>query len=206
MAHRTPRSAQCACARTSVHPCPAPQRPRAPRAVAPSRAPHAPAAMLPACHPCFICRVPTACRTRVLSPAAACRGCRPVLAQENYIGRQAWLTDVAAPSLWVWDAIRAVDLLAARPEVDGSRLGAMGCSGGGTQTAFLASVDPRIGPAVVACYSSTFERQVRALVAGLRADQRTRGVSRRAASGGELRAASCGGGGGPAKGWRLVDV
>ena len=34
-----------------------------------------------------------------------------------------------------------------------------GCSGGGTQTAFLSSIDPRIGPAVVACYSSTFERQ-----------------------------------------------
>lgn len=35
----------------------------------------------------------------------------------------------------------------------------MGCSGGGTQTAFLAAIDPRIGPAVVACYSSTYERQ-----------------------------------------------
>ena len=79
--------------------------------------------------------------------------------EENYIGRQAWLTDVTTPSLWLWDSIRAVDLLASRPEVDSGKLGAMGCSGGGTQTAFLASVDERIGPAVVACYSSTFERE-----------------------------------------------
>jgi dienelactone hydrolase len=79
--------------------------------------------------------------------------------EENYIGRQAWLTDVTTPSLWVWDSLRAVDLLASRPEVDAARLGAMGCSGGGTQTAFLAAVDPRIHLSVVACYSSTFERE-----------------------------------------------
>lgn len=49
----------------------------------------------------------------------------------------------------VWDAMRAVDYLLTRPEVDGTRIGCTGHSGGGTLTMFTSAVDERIACAVV---------------------------------------------------------
>jgi dienelactone hydrolase len=43
----------------------------------------------------------------------------------------------------IWDGMRALDYLAQRPEVDASRLGCTGNSGGGTLTSYLMALDPR---------------------------------------------------------------
>jgi len=47
-----------------------------------------------------------------------------------------------------WDAIRALDYLLSRPEVDPERIGFTGHSGGGTMTMYLCALDPRIQAAV----------------------------------------------------------
>ena len=77
--------------------------------------------------------------------------------EHSYLGWQLLLNNVTAASIWVWDGTRALDLLMSRPEVAKERVGMTGCSGGGTQTAYLSSVDERIQAASVACYSSAFE-------------------------------------------------
>jgi cephalosporin-C deacetylase-like acetyl esterase len=48
----------------------------------------------------------------------------------------------------VWDGIRALDYLLSRPEVDSTRIGCTGHSGGGTMTMYLCALEPRIHAAV----------------------------------------------------------
>jgi cephalosporin-C deacetylase-like acetyl esterase len=57
---------------------------------------------------------------------------------------------------WLNDAIRGVDYLVARKDIDANRIGAFGCSGGGTATAHLAALDDRIKAAATACYITSF--------------------------------------------------
>ena len=42
------------------------------------------------------------------------------------------------------DAMRGVDYLVSRKDVDATRIGAFGCSGGGTSTAYFAALDDRV--------------------------------------------------------------
>lgn len=60
----------------------------------------------------------------------------------------------------VWDAMRALDYLESRPEVDATRLGMTGCSGGGTLTSYTMALDSRIRCAAPACYLTTFDRLI----------------------------------------------
>jgi len=54
------------------------------------------------------------------------------------------------------DAMQGIDYLASRPEVDARRIGAFGCSGGGTITSYLAALDPRVQATASACYVNDF--------------------------------------------------
>jgi dienelactone hydrolase len=58
----------------------------------------------------------------------------------------------------VWDGLRALDYLASRPEVDPTRLGCTGNSGGGTMTAYLMAIDDRIAVAAPSCFITSLER------------------------------------------------
>ncbi len=58
----------------------------------------------------------------------------------------------------VWDAMRAIDYLVSRPEIDASRIGMTGCSGGGTLTSYVMALDDRVACAAPACYLTTFRR------------------------------------------------
>jgi cephalosporin-C deacetylase-like acetyl esterase len=57
----------------------------------------------------------------------------------------------------IWDAMRGVDYLASLPIVDAHRIGAMGCSGGGTVTALTSALDTRIAAIGTACYITSFD-------------------------------------------------
>jgi hypothetical protein len=65
-------------------------------------------------------------------------------------------TSVAAYEYW--DNVRALDYLETRPDLDKSRLGCIGSSGGGTQATYLVALDARIKAAVVCSYVSRRER------------------------------------------------
>ena len=58
----------------------------------------------------------------------------------------------------IWDGIRSLDYLASRPEIDPTRLGCTGNSGGGTLTAYLMALDDRIVAAAPSCYITSLER------------------------------------------------
>ncbi len=58
----------------------------------------------------------------------------------------------------IWDGMRALDYLAARPEVDPDHLGCTGNSGGGTMTSYLMALDDRISVAAPSCYITSLER------------------------------------------------
>lgn len=60
----------------------------------------------------------------------------------------------------IWDGIRSLDYLESRPEIDPKRLGCTGNSGGGTLTAYLMALDPRIQVAAPSCYLTTLRRLV----------------------------------------------
>jgi len=56
----------------------------------------------------------------------------------------------------VFDVMRAIDFIAAQPDLDAKRIGCMGNSSGGTVSFYAACVDPRIRLAVVSCSFCTF--------------------------------------------------
>ena len=60
----------------------------------------------------------------------------------------------------LWNAIRGLDLLSGRPEVDPDRLGVTGISGGGSQSWYIAAADPRIKAVAPVCGASTLEAQI----------------------------------------------
>ena len=55
------------------------------------------------------------------------------------------------------DAMRGVDYLVGRKDIDSNRIGAFGCSGGGTATAYFAALDPRVKVAATACFITAFQ-------------------------------------------------
>jgi cephalosporin-C deacetylase-like acetyl esterase len=59
---------------------------------------------------------------------------------------------------FAWDAIRALDYLLTRPEIDEQHIGVTGNSGGGTQTTWLCGLEPRFTMGAPSCFVTTFRR------------------------------------------------
>ncbi len=84
------------------------------------------------------------------------KGCEPTAGGALLVGETmiAWR---------VWDVMRTLDYIATRPELDASRVGCMGISGGGTATLFSAALEPRIRAAMVSGYLNTFRDSIGSL-------------------------------------------
>ena len=79
--------------------------------------------------------------------------CRPAACAALLLGQSmaAWR---------VWDAMRAIDYLGTRPEVDARRIATLGASGGGTTSLLTGAVDERVTVAVVSAYFNTFRDSI----------------------------------------------
>lgn len=78
--------------------------------------------------------------------------------EHSYPGAQALLAGKSEAYYMIWDGIRAVDYLLSRKEVDNSRIGITGRSGGGTQSAMIAAFDERIYAAAPENYITNYTR------------------------------------------------
>ncbi|HYK38467.1 MAG TPA: acetylxylan esterase, partial [Candidatus Eremiobacteraceae bacterium] len=83
-----------------------------------------------------------------------------ICAEHAVMGNLAYLAGANLARWEVWDGIRAVDYLLTRPDVDGERISITGTSGGGTQTALIAALDPRIRVAVPSCYITALPMRI----------------------------------------------
>ena len=72
--------------------------------------------------------------------------------EHTFAGTQCLLLGHSFARHTIWDAMRALDYLVSRPEVDAQRIGCTGNSGGGTMTAYLSALEDRIKVAAPSCY------------------------------------------------------
>ncbi|TMV49958.1 acetylxylan esterase [Paenibacillus mesophilus] len=72
--------------------------------------------------------------------------------EHEYVGKQCLPLGDNLARYFIHDTMRAIDYLCTRPEVDPSKIGVTGCSGGGTQTSAAMICDPRIAAAAPAAF------------------------------------------------------
>lgn len=74
------------------------------------------------------------------------------------LGNQQFLVGDFFGTWQAWDAVRALDYLLSRPEVDPKHVGITGNSGGGTLTTWMCGLEPRLTMAAPSCFVTTFRR------------------------------------------------
>ena len=70
----------------------------------------------------------------------------------DYAGTQSRLVGDTLARYMLHDAMRGIDYLISRPEVDATKIGVTGNSGGGTQTSLVMLADPRVAAAAPATF------------------------------------------------------
>ena len=70
----------------------------------------------------------------------------------DYAGAQSRLVGDTLAHYMLHDAMRGIDYLISRPEVDAAKIGVTGNSGGGTQTSLVMLADPRVAAAAPATF------------------------------------------------------
>lgn len=82
---------------------------------------------------------------------------RPGTGEHEHAGAQARLVGDQIARYFLHDAMRGIDYLVTRSEVDPARIGVTGNSGGGTQTSLVMLADPRIAAAAPATFITSRE-------------------------------------------------
>ena len=78
--------------------------------------------------------------------------------EHTRLGARGWLVGWNFARFRIWDCVRAIDWLETRKDVDCSRLGVMGTSGGGTMSAYLQALDDRVKVAFPNCFVSSIRK------------------------------------------------
>jgi len=110
----------------------------------------------------------------VAAPEISCFGERQMRDPEKFravglnatcyrVATWAMMLGKSAAGLRVMDAMRVVDYLQARDDVDAANIGVMGISGGGMHAFFSAAMDPRIRAAVISGYFCDWRHSILAL-------------------------------------------
>jgi dienelactone hydrolase len=77
-------------------------------------------------------------------------------AHENVMEKSLMAAGTTWPGVYLVEDQRALDVLSSRPEVDPTRIGCAGLSGGGMRTMFLGGMDDRIKVAVAVGFTTTW--------------------------------------------------
>ncbi len=80
--------------------------------------------------------------------------------EHNVVGKGSVPLGRDTATFRIWDGMRSIDYLASRKEIDGSKIGVTGCSGGGTLTSYLMALDERVACAAPSCYITSFRRLI----------------------------------------------
>lgn len=90
----------------------------------------------------------------------------PTVARGSYhgalLGSTLWPAGLTLLGVQVHDNRRAVDYLLTRPEVDGTKVGITGASGGGNQSMYAGALDERFGAVVPVCSVGTYHSYLKA--------------------------------------------
>ena len=78
--------------------------------------------------------------------------------EHSYLGNQCFISGASIARYFIWDGIRAIDYLFTRSEVDPSRIGVTGQSGGGTQATYIFAFDKRIKAGAPVNFITGFRR------------------------------------------------
>lgn len=88
------------------------------------------------------------------------QGERGMLSAHRIIGAKAFISGTHLFNFMVWDAIRAIDYLVSRPEVDAGKICITGSSGGGMMSTYILPFEDRIAVAVPTCNPNTWSYRV----------------------------------------------
>ncbi len=80
----------------------------------------------------------------------------PSVREHNALDRAMALTGDWIGRWFIWDGIRALDVLLEQENVDPTRVGVTGNSGGGTMTVFATACDPRVTMAAPSCWVTSW--------------------------------------------------
>jgi dienelactone hydrolase len=90
----------------------------------------------------------------------------PTVAKGSYhgalLGGTLWPAGLTLLGVQVYDNRRAVDYLLTRPEVDGTKLGVTGASGGGNQSMYAGAMDERFAAVVPVCSVGRYQAYLKA--------------------------------------------